>query len=431
MTALDEVRAEASSVPRKVVIVGAGQAGGRCAEALRAAGFAGEITLVGRETHLPYERPALSKELLTRKDRAHLQWVRPPESYAADNIALKLGLEVVSVDRLSRRVILGDGSELDYDVLILTTGARPRRLNVPGADAATVHYIRTIEDSESLAEDLAPGARVVVIGGGFIGLEVAAAARQSGASVKVLEATDRLMGRAVPPEISDYYFSLHETQGVSVRLKTSVASLELRAGATVVTTLDGEEIHADVVVAGIGIEPNDELARSIGLLTDRGIVVDAFGRTSDPNIFAAGDVARHFNPLLRRHILLESWQNAQNQAIAIAKIVAGGSDEYAEVPWFWTDQFGINLQVVGLPEPAAKAIVRGTLGSGPCVVLQMQDGRIVSACAVGAPRDLRYAKQLIASGAVIDEARLASPDVRLMDVAQEFKQAAPATSQPN
>ena len=217
MTALDEMGAEASSVPRKVVIVGAGQAGGRCAEALRAAGFAGEITLVGRETHLPYERPALSKELLTRKDRAHLQWVRPPESYAADNIALKLGLEVVSVDRLSRRVILGDGSELDYDVLILTTGARPRRLNVPGADAATVHYIRTIEDSESLAEDLAPGARVVVIGGGFIGLEVAAAARQSGASVKVLEATDRLMGRAVPPEISDYYFSLHETQGVSVR----------------------------------------------------------------------------------------------------------------------------------------------------------------------------------------------------------------------
>ncbi len=419
------VSAEAAEIIARdgVVIVGAGQAGGRCAEALRQAGFTGAITLVGHELHLPYERPSLSKEMLLSDGEEPIAWVRPEDAYAAEGVELRLGSTVVALDRARREATLHDGSTLNYGALVLATGARPRRLNTPGAERVPLHYIRTLEDSRALRERLGPSVRLAIIGAGFIGLEVAAAARTRGAEVVVIEAADRIMARAVPPEISEHHLRLHRDKGVSIMLGAGLAGLEPGAGGGGVLRTDGgDRFTADLVVVGVGIEPNDELAREAGLPTERGVVVDEFGRTADPMVFAAGDVARHYNPLLGRHILLESWQNAQNQAIAVARTIAGGSAPYAEIPWFWSDQFGVNLQVTGLAEPGCRTLIRGTPGQGPALVLQLRDGRLASAAALDASRDLRFAKELILSGAVLDEAALAAPDVRLADLLREVKQ---------
>jgi len=408
--------------PEQVVIVGGGQAGGRCAEALRAAGFAGRVTIVGKEVHLPYERPSLSKEMLISDEDESIAWVRPEQAYAEERIELRLGVTATSINRDRRELHLDDGSVLSYDALVLATGARARQLTVPGADSVPLHLIRTIEDSRALRSRLSAGTRLVIIGAGFIGLEVASAARHRGAEVTVLEAADRVMARAVPPEISEHHTALHRSHGVNISLGTSVVSIAREGDAIVLRGSGGETFVADVVVVGVGIEPNDELAREAGLETDRGVVVDAFGMTRDPQVFAAGDVARHYNPLLKQHILLESWQNAQNQAIAVAKVIAGGDAPYAEIPWFWSDQFGVNLQVIGLPSADAKTIVRGTSGQVPYVLLQTRNGRVLSACALNAPRELRFARELISSGAVLDEAMLGDPDVRLADIVRDVKQ---------
>jgi NADPH-dependent 2,4-dienoyl-CoA reductase/sulfur reductase-like enzyme len=411
-----------------VVIIGAGQAGGRCAEALRATGFKGDITLVGREIHPPYERPSLSKDMLIGDTDESIAWVRPAESYTEENVELRLGENAVAIDRERREVRLEDGDLLSYDVLVLATGARARTLSTPGADQIPLHVIRTIEDSRRLRSSLGPGVRVVIVGAGFIGLEVAAAARKRGAHVTVLEAGERVMARAVPPEMSAYFADLHRGHGVTLLLNTTVDALAMDGFEVVVKLSNGLDLMADIVIAGVGIEPNDELAQAAGLKTDRGIIVDEFGRTADPCIFAVGDVARHYNPLLKRAILLESWQNAQNQSIAVAKVIAGGAAPYAEIPWFWSDQFDVNLQVVGLPDPKARTIVRGKPGEGATLLLEVEDGRVVSACALNAPRELRFAKELILSRAVLDEARLADPAIRLADLVRETKQWHPSVT---
>lgn len=417
-------------VPGRVVIVGAGQAGGRCAEALRRAGFAGPLTLVGRETHPPYERPSLSKEMLLAGGDEPISWVRPAEAYADDSIDLRLGTGVVAIDRERREVGLADGARLPYDALVLATGARARLLAAPGAVGVPMHVIRTVDDSRALRDRLRPGLRVAIVGAGFIGLEIAAACRKRDAHVTVVEAAPRVMARATPPEIGAFYAALHRSHGVDLRLGTGVRALRREGEAAAIETSDGGMVVADLLVVGIGIEPNDELAREAGLPTDRGVVVDQWGRTTDPRIYAAGDVARHFNPIFGRHILLESWQNAQNQAIAVARVISGGSEPYAELPWFWTDQFGVNLQVVGLPDAEARTVLRGTPDTGPFVLLEVEDGRVRAACAVDAPRELRYARELITAAVPFDEARLADPAIRLADLVKEAKSRTPAAPRP-
>jgi NADPH-dependent 2,4-dienoyl-CoA reductase/sulfur reductase-like enzyme len=419
---LSAVSPKAGAVaPANVVIVGAGQAGGRCALALRAAGFTGRITLVGQEAHPPYERPALSKEMLLAPGAETIAWVSSSAEYALAAIELRLGLAVVAIDRIERKVLLEDGSFLDYDVLVLTTGARARTLQGTGVGEIPVRVLRTIEDSRALRDALRPGVRLAVVGAGLIGLEVAAAARHRGAEVTVLEDGERVMSRSVPREISDHHAALHRDHGVVLELGARVVDIRREFGSARLTLANGKTVRADLVVAGIGVEPNDELAQQAGLRTQRGIVVDSFGRTTDPCVFAAGDVARHYNPLLGTEILLESWQNAQNQAIAVARVIAGGSQPYAEIPWFWSDQFGVNLQITGLPVPGARSITRGTLGKGPAVVVQIQDGRIVCACAVNAARELRYVKELITLGARVDEQVIADPAIRLNDIVRDIK----------
>jgi len=400
-----------------VVIVGAGQAGGRAAETLRSEGFAGPITLIGDEGERPYERPSLSKEMLLDPSCETIAWLHAPEYYAEQGIDLKLGAAATAIDREACQVALSDGSRIGYGVLLLATGARVRKLDVPGA-GERCHYVRSLEDSRALRGKLAAGKRVVVIGAGFIGLEVAAAAVARGCDVVVIEAADGPLGRVAPPMLRDYYRALHTARGVTFRFGAQVVGIAPRGEAYVVTTNSDEAWPADLVVAGIGVIPNAELAEQAGLACDRGIVVDEYGATADPRILAAGDVARHHNPLLDRPVLLESWQNAQNQAIAIARNIAseGAPAPYAELPWFWSDQYGINLQIYGLLEAGGELVVRGDPASETWLMVQLVDGRIVFAAGINAPRDLRPLRELMKLGAPVAASDIADTTVALPDL---------------
>jgi NADPH-dependent 2,4-dienoyl-CoA reductase/sulfur reductase-like enzyme len=399
-----------------VVILGAGQAGGRAAEALRGKGFAGAVTIVGDEVHPPHERPSLSKDMLLDLAAEKLVWVRPPDWYAANDIALRLGVAARGIDREQCRVLLDDGSTLQYGALILATGARPRALPVPGADHLRCRMLRTIEDSRALRVALADAARLVVIGAGFIGLEVASAARRQGCTVTVLEIGALPLARCVPPEIGAFYAELHARHGVDLRLGSAAVAIHDRAGRAVVETSTGDALEADLVVIGIGIVPNDELAAASGIAVNHGITTDEFGMTTDHAVFAAGDVSRHYNPLLGRHVLLESWQNAQNQAIAVARNIVGPPTPYAEIPWFWSDQYGINLQITGLPVANGRVVMRGTPGDGPALALQISEDRLVCAVALDAPRELRAAKEIIARRGAVPEATLQDCSISLAEI---------------
>jgi NADPH-dependent 2,4-dienoyl-CoA reductase/sulfur reductase-like enzyme len=394
-------------IPGSVVVVGGGQAGGRAIEALRTQGYQGRITLVGAEAHLPYERPSLSKEMLLDLDHERVEWVRPAAWYNDHGIECRLGTTVTAINRDARRIVLDDASEIGYGALILATGATPRLL--PGANHDRVLAIRTIEDSQALRPHLTPGARIVVIGAGFIGLEVAAAASSHGCAVTVLEAAGRVMARGVPQRISQIYAKLHRDHGVDLRLHAGIGELS------------DAFIAADIVVVGIGVIPNDDLASACGLAVDNGILVDAHGRTSDPHIYAAGDVTRHYNPLLDRALRLESWQNAQNQAIAVARNILGENLEYAEVPWFWSDQYGINMQITGLTDPDAVTVERGSLDAHAGLLFELVAGKLVCAVGLNAARDLRVAKQIISLGKPVDAAALADPAVKLNDLYRTLK----------
>jgi NADPH-dependent 2,4-dienoyl-CoA reductase/sulfur reductase-like enzyme len=401
----------------RIVIVGAGHSGGRAAEALRAAGFSGSILMLGAERYPPYERPPLSKELLAGSIEIEKTFVRPLAWYRENEITLRLSVSVTGLDTGARRVLI-DGAGEAYDRLLLATGARPRRLRVPGGDSGRVHYIRDIADCLALRERLRPEARVAIIGAGFIGLEVAAVARTRGCAVKVIEMATQPLGRVVAPEIGAWFARLHRDRGVEVRTEAAIDAIEDTGSALRLRLAGGDAIEADLAVAGIGATPNTELAEAAGLAVQDGILVDAFGRSSDPAIFAAGDVTRHFNPILGRHIRLEAWQNAQNQAIAVAKVMAGGNEPFAEVPWFWTDQYDVNLQVAGAPERWDRLVWRGEPTARAFTLFYLEGGRVVAANTVNNARDMRFARMLIQSGKPVDAESLADPAVKLQDLAR-------------
>ena len=359
----------------KIIIVGAGQAGGWAAWALRDTGFAGEIVLVGEERHPPYQRPPLSKEVL--------MGVNPPESTYLWPGGLDAefvgGVRACRIDRALRRIELSDGRTLSYDKLIIATGGRVRRLDIPGA-----HYLRTIEDAVGLRLALATRGRVLVVGGGWIGLEAAAAARTAGCAVTVVESADRLCGRVMPRVVSDYLRALHERHGVDVHLN---GDLNMHSATT--------------IVVGIGIVPNVELAQEAGLVVANGIVVDEFGVTSDPDILAVGDVAN------LRGVRLETWANAQNQAIAAARTLAGVPTPYRETPWFWSNQYHVNMQFLGLPLPEHALVVRGDPKDDKFTLFFLQGDRLGAVVAANNMRDLRASRRLMESGASVDAARLA------------------------
>jgi 3-phenylpropionate/trans-cinnamate dioxygenase ferredoxin reductase component len=408
-----------SASSRHILILGAGHAGGVASAALRRAGHQGPITLVGSETWLPYERPPLSKELLAGIIPVEKTFLRPLAFYEENGIALRLGETVAAIDRKMRRVELISGESLSYDSLLLTLGARARRLAMPGANHPRVLYLRDIADSLALREKLAPGTRLAVIGAGFIGLEAAAVAKKRGCDVTVLEMQKAPLQRVAAPEIGNYMAALHRRNGVTVETGVTPVRIEPKDGGLSLSLASGETVEADILLAGIGAQPNTELAAASGLAIEDGVVVDEFGRTSDPDIYAAGDVTRHFNPLLGRRIRLESWQNAQNQAFAVAKAMAGGREPFAEIPWFWTDQFDVNLQMAGAPDKWDALAWRGDVGDKAFTVFYMRGGVPVGCNTVNNGRDMRAARELIARRRPVDGKRLADKTIKLQDLTKE------------
>lgn len=401
---------------QKVVIVGAGQAGGRAAEALRAAGHKGDIVLVGRETHPPYERPPLSKELLNGSMTVEGTYIRPLSFYEEAGISLRLGTSVAAIDPAEKRLNFADGTSTAYDLLLLTTGARARKLPIPGGEGPRIFYLRDIDDCMALRERLSTGVRLLVIGAGFIGLEVAASARKLGAEVTVLEAGQHVMGRILPSEIGCYFADLHRRNGVDLRLGVAVTAFKEFTGGVRGLTRNCGEFVADIVAVGIGAVPNAELAAAAGLTVDDGVVVDEQGRTSDSAIFAAGDLTRHYNPLLGRSLRLETWANAQNQAIAVAKVMAGLPETYTEIPWLWSDQFDTNLQMAGAPANWLNMVWRGTPSDAAFTLFALDRGRPVGAVTINNAREMRFARKLIARGREVDPVVLGNTDINLQDL---------------
>ena len=400
-------------MPQTHVIVGAGQAGGRAAEAMRAHGFAGRIVVIGEEPHPPYERPPLSKQVLLGEYQPEKTHLHPAEFYSEQGIELRLGVRAVAIDRAAGRVELDDRSAEPYDKLLLATGSSARRLPLPGSELGGVHVLRTVEDSLAIRDALGPGARIVIVGGGYIGLEVAAAARMRECEVTVIEVLDTLLARVMTPEMGDYFARLHRDRGVEIRLGAGVAAIEGAGRVERVRLAEDSVVAADAVVIAVGVVPETELARAAGLEIGDGIAVDEYARTSDPNVFAAGDATEHPNPVLERRVRLESWQNAQNQAIAAARAMCGETEPYAEIPWFWSDQYDVNLQMLGLPDAESESVVRGEMGSAAFSVFDVRGDRVRAATAINSPRDIAVARRLIAQERPVDRARLADLDTPL------------------
>jgi 3-phenylpropionate/trans-cinnamate dioxygenase ferredoxin reductase subunit len=405
-----EVAAAAS--PGTIVIVGAGQAGGWAAQTLRKEGFAGRLVLIGDERHPPHERPPLSKAVLAGEASPESTRLMKSEPFEALALEWRPGAQVTRIDRGAKRLDMTDGETLAYDKLILCTGGRARTLAIPGADRPGVHTLRTIDDALALAPLLKPGNTVVVVGGGWIGLEVAATARKKGADVVVVEAQSRLCERTVPREISEHLLALHGSHGTRVILGAGVSGFASSGdGRSTVTLADGSTLACDAVVVGVGLVPNDELAREAGLECDGGVLVDSRCRTSDPDIFAAGDVAVAPNLWAGRRLRLESWQNAQEQGIAAARSALGREVDYQPLPWFWSDQYGMNLQIYGIPTPSLRVVVRGVAGSDSFVLFYLEGDVVKAAIGPNAARDLRFARRLIEQRKPVDLQRLADIDI--------------------
>lgn len=400
-----------------IVIAGAGQAAAQCAQSLRQGGFTGSIALIGDEDHAPYERPPLSKDYLSGKRDAARLLLRKPEYWTDKQVTLLTGRRVDGVDRAARTLTLTDGATVAYGKLIWAAGGRPRRLTCAGADLAGVHAIRSIADIDGLKADLFPGARVVIVGGGYIGLETAAVLRGFGHPVTVLEAQERLLARVTSPPVSTYFADLHRGRGVDVRLSAQVAALRGGARVEAVELSDGTLVPADIVVVGIGIIPNVEPLAAAGLPCPNGVTVDAHCRTDDPHILAIGDCALHPNIFAGRSIRLESVPNAVEQGKVAADTLLGQEKPYSSLPWFWSDQYEVKMQAAGLAMDYDQIIPRGDAAGAGFSVLYLRAGRVIAIDCMNAARDFIQAKALITGGMVVDADKAADTAVDLKTLA--------------
>jgi 3-phenylpropionate/trans-cinnamate dioxygenase ferredoxin reductase component len=403
---------------QQILIAGGGQAAVQAADTLRRKGFAGKLTLVGDEPWLPYQRPPLSKKYLAGALERERLMIRPEPFFAGHDITAHLGRRVIDIAPHARHVRLDDGLVLPYDALLLATGSRPRRLLAPGSELAGVYYLRTIADADRIRAECARGGRMLIIGGGYIGLEVAATARELGMEVTVLEMAERVMNRVTCPQVSAFYEAEHARQGVSIRCNQTVRALhgDPRTGRVrAVLTEQGGEYRADIVIVGVGVVPADELAKAAGLECENGVVTDAHCRTSDEAIYAAGDCASHLNRQYGRHLRLESVDNAFEQGTTVALNLLGTPTPHDKVPWFWSDQFDLKLIIVGVAQGYDTAIVRGAPASRSFSVCYLRDGEFVAIDSINAAKDQMAARKLIAAHVRPDAAKLADPAVPLKD----------------
>jgi 3-phenylpropionate/trans-cinnamate dioxygenase ferredoxin reductase subunit len=404
---------------RTVVIAGAGQAAGQAVVSLRQGGFGGRILLVGEETHLPYQRPPLSKKFLAGEMDVDRLLLRHDKFYAEHQVEVLLATRVTRIDRGSRVAELNTGNHLNYDKLVLATGSRVREVQLPGHRLPGVYYLRTIEDVNKIREHFRPGASLVIVGAGYIGLEVAAVAITHGLKVTVVEVADQVMARVEAPPVSDFFARVHREAGVDIRCGIGVSSFTGATRLRGVVGSDGVEVPADLAIVGIGILPNVELAEAAGLVCNNGIMVDEYCRTSDPDVLAIGDCTNHPNPLLGRRVRLESVHNAQEQAKTAASTILGRLEPYAQIPWFWSDQYDLKLQIAGFSSRLEQAVIRGEPESRSFAVFFLDKGRLTSVYAINSPREFMLSKKLIALGA--------RPEPRLLrDTAVPFKETAVA-----
>lgn len=393
-----------------IIIVGAGQAAGQAAASLRQEGYEGSITLFGEEPQAPYQRPPLSKAYLSGELAMERVLVRPEKFYTDKSIELHTGTRIETVNPDNKTVTANDGQTHSYDKLLLATGSRPRILNIEGSDLAGIHYLRTIDDVDGIRASMANAERICIVGGGYIGLEVAAVANKLGLQVTVLEMEDRILQRVTTPEMSAFYHELHSSRGVEIRTGTRVSGFGGEDRVTSVICGD-EEISAELVIVGIGIIPNVELAEAAGLDCENGITVDDHCRTSHPDIYAAGDCTNHPNPILDRRLRLESVPNAMEQARVASSNMLGGDKTYAAIPWFWSDQYELKLQMVGFSSDGDTAVTRGDPSTNEFAVFYLSSGKVVAVDAINSPREFMVCKQLY--GKQVDTEDLANPEFEL------------------
>ena len=399
------------------VIVGASHAAAMLAPSLRQQGWQGQIIVVGAEASIPYHRPPLSKDYLAGAKSLEEILIRPAKVYEKSEVEFILETSVEAIDRDNKTVRLSNNETLSYDKLALTVGSKVRKVNLPGVDLDGVFYLRDLKDVERLSAHISSGANAVIVGGGYIGLETAAVLNGKGMNVTVLEMMERVLQRVTAPALSEFYTRIHEEEGVNIRCGIGVTGFKGNGRVSKVLCSDGSEFSADLVIIGVGILPNTELAEAAGLRVENGIVVNAQAQTSDPDIFAAGDCTFHHNPVYDRWVRLESVQNATDQSRVIAGVACGKEMSYNTVPWFWSEQYDLMLQIAGLSQGYDEIITRGDPGNGRSfAAFYLRAGRVIAVDAVNRPQEFMFTKKLIPAQKTIDKEKLADADVPIKEL---------------
>ena len=399
-----------------LVIIGAGQSAIQCINSLKKEGYAGSITMIGEEEHLPYQRPPLSKGFLEDSVNKERLYFKKLDFFTENKIQLKLGTSANKVDLENKLVFLSDDTHLSFDKLVFATGSRVRKLDFPGSNLSSIHYLRGLDDAESIKNDLERSKEVVVIGAGYIGLEVAAIAAKKNVTVSVIEMADRVMNRTVDPQISDYYLKLHQNNGVKFIFNNSLEEIKGSKKVESVLCSDGSEIKADMVIIGAGIIPNVELADQAGVFCDNGILVDEFGQTNYKNVYACGDCTSHPNKLLNKQLRLESVHNAMEQSKTVAFSAITKPLEYNQVPWFWSDQYDHKLQIVGLSGEHDNVFMRGNTKDQKFMLFYTKDNQLIAVDAVNNPKEFLICRKLVANKVKIKSEMISDINTNLNDL---------------
>ena len=399
-----------------LLIIGAGQSAIQCISTLKKEGYSGSITLVGKEEHLPYQRPPLSKGFLEDSVNKERLYFKKLEFFTENKVQLYLGLSAEKLEIANQKVYLSDNSELKFDKLVFATGSRVRYLDFPGSELKSIFYLRDLDNAEAIKKDLETSENLVIIGAGYIGLEAAAIAAKKNKIVTIIEMADRVMNRTVDPQISEYYLNLHKSYGVKFHFNTSLETINKISDSLEVVCSDGTEVKADSVLIGAGVVPNIELAEEAGIYCDNGIIVDEFGQTNFKNIYACGDCTNHPNKILNKNLRLESVHNAMEQAKTVASSVMNNPMEYNQVPWFWSDQYDHKLQIVGLSGDHDAVTMRGNVNDAKFMLFYTKDEELIAVDAINNPKEFLISRKLVANKVKIKPKVISDLNTNLNDL---------------